>query len=314
MVDATRETALISEVGPRDGLQMAAGRMATADKLAWIDALAAAGLREIEVGTFGPLKALPMMADVDVAVAHALTIPGLTVAALAPNLKGGARALAAGVHKITLPVSVSQSHSMANVNKPPEAAVAELAALRRLRDAAPEGARPEIEGGLSTAFGCTIEGPVAEDAVARLAAMLAEAGADAIGLADTAGMAHPRQVARLVERVRAEVGPLLDGVHLHNANGLGLANACAAFEAGVRTFDASLAGLGGCPFAPGPSGNIVTEDLVHLFDLMGVATGVDVEKLLAAREVLARALPDEPLHGAVAALPPRLRAAPGVAA
>ncbi len=290
------ETVLISEVGPRDGLQMARGRMATADKLAWIDALAAAGLREIEVGTLGPPKVLPMMADIETVVAHALCTEGLCVAVLAPNLRGGERALASGAHKITLPISVSRSHSLANVNKTPEAAVADLAALVALRDAR-DGPRPQIEGGLSTAFGCSIEGAVAEDAVARLAEMLLEAGADAIGLADTAGMADPRHVRRLIRRVRAVAGDRLDGVHLHNTNGLGLANAYAAFEEGVRTFDASLAGLGGCPFAPGASGNVVTEDLVHMFERMGVATGVDLDGLLAARDVLARGLPGEPLYG-----------------
>lgn len=290
------DTVLISEVGPRDGLQMAAGRMTTADKVAWIDALAAAGLREIEVGTFGPPKVLPMMADIDAVVAHARGIAGLCVAVLAPNQKGGERALASGAHKITLPVSVSRSHSLANVNKPPEAVVEEVAALVARRGQG-DGPMPEIEGGLSTAFGCSIEGPVAEDAVVRLAEALAEAGADAVGLADTAGMADPRQVRRLIRRVRAAIGDRLDGVHLHNTNGLGLANAYAAFEEGVRTFDASLAGLGGCPFAPGASGNIVTEDLVHMFERMGVATGIDLDGLLAARAVLARGLPGEPLYG-----------------
>lgn len=290
------ERVLISEVGPRDGLQMAAGRMTTGDKCAWIDALAAAGLREVEVGAFGPPKVLPMMADIDAVVAHARGIPGLSVAVLAPNLKGGERALASGAHKITLPISVSRSHSLANVNKPPEAAVEEVAALAARRDEV-DGPKPEIEGGLSTAFGCSIEGAVAEDAVVRLAEALVAAGADAVGLADTAGMADPRQVRRLIRRVRDAVGDRLDGVHLHNTNGLGLANAYAAFEEGVRTFDASLAGLGGCPFAPGASGNIVTEDLVHMFERMGVETGIDLDGLLAARAVLARGLPDEPLYG-----------------
>lgn len=296
------ERVLVSEVGPRDGLQMVKGRMATADKLAWIDALAAAGLREIEVGTFAPPRVLPMMADIETVVAHARRIEGLCVAALAPNLRGGELAMAAGAHKVTVPVSVSRTHSQANVNKPPEAVVAEVAALVAMRDAR-GGKRVAIEGGLSTAFGCSVEGPVAEDAVVRLAEMLAEAGADAIGLADSAGMADPRQVRRLIRRVRAAVAERLDGIHLHNTNGLGLANAYAAFEEGVRTFDASLGGLGGCPFAPGASGNIVTEDLVHMFARMGVDTGIDLAALLAARRVLARGLPDEPLYGHVPRLP-----------
>lgn len=305
----TKETVLISEVGPRDGLQMARGRMTTADKFRWIDALAAAGLREIEVGSFAPPKVLPMMADIAEVVAHALTIDGLTVAVLAPNAKGGARAIESGAHKITFPISVSASHSRANVNMSPEAAVAQLGEVARLRDALPADRRPVIEGGLSTVFGCTIEGAVAEDAVVRLAAMLVEAGADEVGLADTAGMADPAQVRRVIRRVRAAIGDRLDGVHLHNTNGLGLVNAYAAFEEGVRTFDSSLAGLGGCPFAPGASGNIVTEDLVHMFHRMGVETGVDLEGLLAARAALAAGLPGEPLYGFYPNLRPEAHAA-----
>lgn len=288
---------LISEVGPRDGLQMAASRMATADKKRWISALAAAGISEIEVGSFAPPKVLPMMADIEEVVAHALSLDGLKVAVLAPNKKGGERAIAAGAHKITLPISVSRSHSLANVNKTPDEAVAEVAALVKARNDGPADRRPTIEGGLSTVFGCSIEGEVNEDEVVRLAVLLAEAGVDEVGLADTAGMADPAQVRRVISKVRGAIGDTLDGIHLHNTNGLGLANAYAAFEEGITTFDASQAGLGGCPFAPGASGNIVTEDLVHMFHRMGLATGIDVDKLLAARAVLAEALPQEPLYG-----------------
>ena len=295
------ETVLISEVGPRDGLQNARGHLSTAQKCALIDALHAAGLREIEVGSFVPPKVLPQMAGTAEVVAHCLTLPNLTVAVLVPNLKGGLRALESGAHKITVPVSVSAAHSRANVNMTPDEAVAQVAALCRARDAHPEGARPAIEGGLATAFGCTLAGAVPETEVVRLAAALAEAGADAVCLSDTTGMANPRQVRRLIRAVRAEIGDRLDGVHLHNTNGLGLANAYAAFEEGERTFDASLAGLGGCPWAPGATGNIVTEDLVNMFEAMGVATGVDLDRLMAARALLAAAMPDEPLYGHVTA-------------
>lgn len=293
---------LISEVGPRDGLQMSAHRMSTDAKKRWIAALAAAGLREIEVGSFAPPKLLPMMADIEEIVAHALTLPGLTVAALAPNAKGGMRAIAAGAHKITVPISVSASHSRANVNKSPDEAVADFAALCAARDAAPASRRPVIEGGLSTVFGCSIEGDVPEEETVRLARALVAAGADEIGLADTAGMADPAQVRRVIDKVRGAVGDRLTSVHLHNTNGLGLVNAYAAFEAGIRIFDSSQAGLGGCPFAPGASGNIVTEDLVNMFARMGVDTGVDLDRLLAARALLAEALPAEPLFGFVASL------------
>ena len=293
----TRDSVLISEVGPRDGLQNAKAHMTTAQKCAWIDALHAAGLREIEVGSFVPPKVLPQMADIAEVVAHSLDRPGLTVAVLAPNLKGGLRALESGAHKITVPVSVSHAHSLANVRMTPDEAVAQVAALCRARDAQPEDRRPAVEGGLSTVFGCTIAGAVPEDEVIRLAVALAEAGVDEVGLADTTGMGNPAQVRRIIRRVRAEIGDRLDGVHLHNTNGFGLANAYAAFEEGVRTFDSSLAGLGGCPWAPGATGNIVTEDLVNMFEQMGVATGVSLSGLLAARAMLADSLPGEPLYG-----------------
>lgn len=300
---------LISEVGPRDGLQMTQATMATADKVRWIGALAAAGLREIEVGSYVPAKVLPQMADIDAVVVHALGLPGLTVAVLAPNLKGGARALAGGAHKITVPVSVSRSHSLANVRMTPDEAVAQVAALCRLRDDLPADRRPLVEGGLSTVFGCTIEGAVAEGEVERLATALVAAGVDEVGLADTTGMADPAQVRRVIHRLQQAIGDRLGGVHLHNTNGFGLANACAALEAGITTFDASLGGLGGCPWAPGATGNVVTEDLVHLFERMGVATGVDLDRLLLARTILAEALPDEPLYGFYAGLPATARAA-----
>jgi hydroxymethylglutaryl-CoA lyase len=289
----------ISEVAPRDGLQMLKATMPTDAKCAWIAALAAAGLPEIEVGSFVPPKLLPQMADAAEVVAYALTLPGLKVAALAPNAKGTARAIEAGVHKVTLPLSVSRSHSLANVRKTPEEMVEEVRDAARLRDAAP--GRPTIEAGLSTAFGCTIEGAVAESAVIRLAVAAVESGADEVGLADTTGMANPAQIKQVIAAVRREIGERLTGVHLHNTFGLGLANALAAYEAGIRTFDSSQAGLGGCPYAPGASGNIVTEDLVYMFEMMGVKTGIDLEKLMEGRRILAEVFPGEPLHGHIPA-------------
>ncbi|MSP49159.1 MAG: hydroxymethylglutaryl-CoA lyase [Alphaproteobacteria bacterium] len=299
----------ISEVGPRDGLQMLKGIMPTEKKKAWISALAASGLPEIEVSSFVPPKLLPQMADAAEIVAFALTLPGLHVAALAPNAKGAARAIEAGAHKITLPLSVSRSHSLANVRKTPDEMVDEVRQSTRLRDASPS--RPAIEVGLSTAFGCTIEGTVAESEVVRLAIAAVEAGADEVGLADTTGMANPEQIKRVIAGVRREIGDRLTGVHLHNTFGLGLANALAAYEAGLRAFDSSQAGLGGCPYAPGASGNIVTEDLVYMFESMGVRTGIDLWKLMAGRRILADAFPDEPLYGYVpaAGLPKNFRPA-----
>ncbi len=286
---------LISEVGPRDGLQSVKATMPTADKLRWIDALAAAGLREIEVGSFVSARLLPQMADVAEVVRHALTRPGLTVMALVPNLQGAEAALAAGVHKLTLPVSASAAHSQANVRKSPAEMVDEVQRVVALRDARAPGVKVEV--GLSTAFGCTLQGRVPEDEVIALARACAGVGVDEIGLSDTTGMANPAQVRRLFLRLQAAVGARAGAAHLHNTRGLGLANCLAAFDVGVRTFDASLGGLGGCPYAPGASGNVVTEDLVFMFEAMGVPTGIDLETLLAARAPLAAGLPGEPLYG-----------------
>jgi hydroxymethylglutaryl-CoA lyase len=286
---------LISEVGPRDGLQSVKGTMPTAHKLAWIDALHAAGLREIEVGSFVPARLLPQMSDVPEVVRHALTKPGLTVMALVPNLRGAEEALASGVHKLTLPVSASEAHSLANVRKTRAQMVEAVHQIVALRD--DRAPQVRIEVGLSTAFGCTLQGPVPEDHVVRLAAALAEAGVDEIGLSDTTGMANPAQVRRLFNRVRAEIGERTGAAHLHNTRGLGLANCLAAWDVGVRTFDSSQGGLGGCPHAPGASGNVVTEDLVFMFEAMGVCTGVDLERLIAGRALLAAGLPGEPLYG-----------------
>ena len=286
---------LISEVGPRDGLQSVKATMPTPHKRAWITALHAAGLREIEVGSFVPASLLPQMADVAEVVRHALTLPGLTVMALAPNLRGAEAAIAAGVHKVTLPVSASEAQSMANVRKTTAQMVDVMRQVVALRNA--QAPQVRIEAGMSTAFGCTLQGAVAEDDVVRLAAALAEAGVDEIGLSDTTGMANPAQVRRLFNRVRAELGERTGAAHLHNTRGLGLANCLAAFDVGVRTFDSSQGGLGGCPYAPGASGNVVTEDLVFMFEAMGVATGIDLEKLMAARAVLVAGLPGEPVYG-----------------
>jgi hydroxymethylglutaryl-CoA lyase len=208
--------------------------------------------------------------------------------------------MAAGVHKLTVPCSASAAHSLANVRKTREAMIEEVRQIVQLRnDTAPT---VQIEAGISTAFGCTIQGEVREDDVVWLVEALMAAGADISGLADTTGMANPAQVQRIFKRVIAAVGLARAGAaHMHNTRGLGLANCLAAFEVGVRSFDSSQAGLGGCPYAPGASGNVATEDLVFMFEAMGVKTGVNVERLIAARVPLRAGLPDEPLYGMVAA-------------
>jgi len=292
---------LISEVGPRDGLQSIKTVMPLAQKKAWISALAASGLREIEVGSFVPAHVLPQLADTAEVVAHALTIPDLTVAVLVPNLRGAEAALSAGAHKLTIPFSASETHSLKNVRRTHAQMFDEVRGIVALLKAH-AGKRPTLEGGLSTAFGCTYEGVVPADKVVRLAAQLCEAGCDEVGLADSVGFANPAQVRDLVVRVRAVTGEKkFAGLHLHNTRGLGLANVVAGLDVGVNTFDSSMAGIGGCPFAPGATGNIVTEDLVFMLESMGLHTGVDLDKLLEARKVLAAAVPHEELYGYVPA-------------
>ena len=286
---------LISEVGPRDGLQSVAATMPTPAKLRWIDALVASGLREIEVASFVPARLLPQMADADAVVRHALTHSGVTVMALVPNLRGAQAALQAGVHKLTIPLSASAAHSMANVRKTREAMVEEVRAIVRLCRGRFPGVL--VEAGVSTAFGCTLQGAVPEDEVLRLAEQVVAAGVDECGLSDTTGMANPAQVRRLFTRLRADIGDKAGAAHMHNTRGLGLANCLAAYDVGVRTFDSSLGGLGGCPHAPGASGNVVTEDLVFMFEAMGIATGIHLPALMAARTPLQAGLPGEPLYG-----------------
>lgn len=291
-------TLLISEVGPRDGLQSIATVMPLEAKKAWIDAEAAAGVTEIEVGSFVPAKLLPQLADTAEVVRHARTIRGLTVAVLVPNLRGAEAAVEAGAHKITLPLSVSETHSLKNVRRTHAQMLEEARAIAAMIAALPSERRPRFEGGLSTAFGCTLEGHVPPARVIALAEALMQAGCDEVGLADTSGYANPAQVRDLVRQVHAAVGAhALSGLHLHNTRGLGLANVIAGLEVGITTFDSSLGGLGGCPFAPGASGNIVTEDLVFMLEAMGLRTGIDLPKLLRVRGILREALPGEPLYG-----------------
>ncbi len=289
---------LVSEVGPRDGLQSIKSVMPTAAKKAWIAAEAAAGVREIEVCSFVPAKLMPQMADAAEVVAYARTIPGLTVLALVPNFKGAENAINAGAHKIALPLSASETHSKANLRRSHAEVIEDVRRIAELLRSLPAENRPGFEGNVATAFGCTLEGVVPESKVVELAVALMEAGCEEIGLSDTTGYANPAQLRRLIRLVRAAVGrDKLSSVHLHNTRGLGLANALAALEEGITTLDSSLGGLGGCPHAPGASGNIVTEDLVFMLDAMGLRTGIDLKKLLEVRQILRESLPDDELYG-----------------
>ncbi len=288
----------ISEVGTRDGLQSIASIMPTETKKSWIAAEAAAGVPEIEVGSFVPARVLPQLADTAELVAFAKTLPGLEVAVLVPNLRGAQEAIARGADKMALPFSVSETHSRANLNRTHEQMYGEVAAIAAALAATPESGRPTFEVGLSTAFGCTLEGSIDEDKVVRIADRVVELGADEVGLSDTAGYGNPAQVRRLATRIRASVGKeRLTGIHLHNTRGQGFANVMAALEVGLTTIDSSLGGIGGCPFAPGASGNIITEDLVFLLEAMGLNTGIDIDRLLTVRAQVQAALPSETLYG-----------------
>src|SRR5215207_2648107 len=292
---------IVREVGPRDGLQMACAIMPTPAKLRWIAAMAAAGIREMEVASFVPAATMPQMADAaEVTQSARSTHPSLHVVALAPNLRGAQNAAAAGAQSILLPVSASEAHSQSNVRKPRSEQVAEVGrVVSWVRTLSPEV--PRVEAAISTAFGCSFQGTVPEDEVVRVAAELAEAGADVIAVADTLGYASPSHVKRLVRAVKSEVGAERFGnLHLHDTFGTAIVNAFAALEEGIRGFDAALGGLGGCPFAPGSAGNASTEDLVYFLELEGYSTGVDLNLLISAREELQRGLPEEKLRGRVA--------------
>ncbi len=292
---------LVSEVGPRDGLQSTDRIMSTDNKKRWIQAQFEAGTREIEVGSFVPARLLPQLADTAELVHWATrSLPGLQVAALVPNMHGLANAVVAGAHKVSIPFSMSETHSLKNLRKTHAEMLEEIARCVEYLATVPEAERPHFEVGLATAFGCTMEGPVPEARVISMAEQVIRIGADEVGLSDTTGYGNPAQLKRLVTGIWSAVGgDKLRGVHLHNTRGQGLANALTAVELGITTVDSSLGGIGGCPWAPGASGNIVTEDLVWMLEAMGLRTGIDLERLLAVRELVAAALPGEPLYGFV---------------
>jgi len=301
------ERVTIREVGLRDGLQSIARTLPTAQKLQWIESAYDAGIREIEVGSFVPPKLLPQLADTAELVAFAKTLPGLVVSVLVPNLKGAERAMDSGADWMLLPLSASHAHSLANLRKAPNDVVAEIGAIveaRRLK-----GSDIRIEVGMSTAFGCTIQGPVAVEEVLRLLQAVLALEVDRVGLADTVGYADPRQVGELFAKAREVAGDKLGCGHFHDTRGLGLANVMAALQAGETRFDACIAGIGGCPHAPGASGNVATEDLVFLMASMGIETGIDFGKLMALRAQVAQWLAGECLHGSIAqaGLPKTLR-------
>lgn len=301
------ERVTIREVGLRDGLQSIARTLPTAQKLQWIQDAYEAGIREIEVGSFVPAKLLPQLADTAELVAFAKTLPGLCVSVLVPNLKGAERAMDSGADWMLLPLSASHAHSLANLRRAPDEVLAEIAAMVQARRA--RGSNIRIEVGMSTALGCTIQGRVEVDEVLRLLKAVVALGVDRVGIADTVGYADPRQVGELFAKARDVAGDKLACGHFHDTRGLGMANVMAALQAGETRFDACLAGIGGCPHAPGASGNVATEDLAYLFASMGIETGIDFGKLMALRVQVAQWLAGECLHGSIAqaGLPKTLR-------
>lgn len=298
---------VIREMGLRDGLQSVQTIVPTAAKIEWIRDAHAAGQREIEVGSFVPPRLLPQLADTAEVLAFAQTLPGLRATVLVPNFKGAERAIAADAEMMLLPLSASHAHSLANLRKTPDEVLAEIARIRAHRDAS--GARTEIEVGISTAFGCTIQGHVPPDEVLRLVQAALDAGVDAVSLADTVGYADPAMVSSLFERVLRVAGDRLVCGHFHDTRGLALANVYAALQLGITRFDACTGGIGGCPHAPGASGNVATEDLAYMLASMGIQTGLDFDRLLALRAKVARWLEGETLHGSVwrAGLPKTLK-------
>jgi len=291
----------VREVGLRDGIQSIKTVVPTDLKLAWIKAEAAAGVRDIEVCSFVPPKLLPQFADAQQVAKGALQVPGLTVAALMPNLKGAERGAALGVHRLDYVVSVSESHNMNNVRRSTADSLADLQRIADFLKTIPADKRPRLLCGLATSFGCTLEGNVPHDRVVQFAERVAATGVDEIALADTVGFANPNAIRTLVKRVRAAIGDkFVIALHLHDTRGLGIANVSAGIEVGIRHFDASLCGLGGCPWAPGATGNIVTEDVVFLAESLGFNTGIDLEKLVEARRIVQQALPSEALYGQIA--------------
>ncbi|MBN9260553.1 MAG: hydroxymethylglutaryl-CoA lyase [Hyphomicrobium sp.] len=290
---------IVREVGLRDGLQLVKSFVPTETKIKWLKAVAAAGVPEVEVTNFVPAKVIPQFADAAEVAKASLDVPGPRMCALAPNRKGAENMLAAGIRKINFVLSVSEGHNLANVRKTPDQSFAEFESVVALRNEKPEYKDVVIQGCLATSFGCTIEGSVDPKRVVSFAERYLALGADEITLADTVGYAGPGAVKSLFDEVVKLAAGKPVYCHFHDTRGLGLANAYAALEAGVTGFDASTGGLGGCPFAPGASGNIVMEDLVFMLEKQGIRTGVDLELYREARRIAETALPDESFYGTI---------------
>ena len=287
------ERVTMCEVGTRDGFQIEPDFIPTAQKVEVVDRLSAAGLPRIEVTSFVHPKAVPQLRDAEEVMARITRRPGTRYAALVPNEKGAVRAIEAGVDAIHTVLSASESHNLANVNMTIAESLDRLGAVLRVAAAA----KLHVACGISTSFGCPFEGDVPLAQLERVVGRLIEMGARAVGLADTTGMANPRQVGRVLEHLIPRFPGIEWTLHTHDTRAMAIANILAAMEHGVTNFDASIGGLGGCPFAPGASGNVCTEDLVHCLHAMGVQTGIDLDRLVGVsrrvQEIVGRALPGQ---------------------
>ena len=288
----------LREVGLRDGLQLVKTFPSTSAKQRWIRDEYGAGVRHFEVGSFLPAKTFPQFADVREIVQTVAALPGAHGIALALNERGVNEALASGVGEIASVVSATEEHSQANANRSREAAIANVKRLCDLRDASSH--KPVVHAAISMALGCSISGAVDPKEVLRLVEKCLEAGVDAVGIADTVGYAGPKQVSDLTKAAVGLAGKTPICVHLHDTRGMGIANASAALDEGARILDGSLGGLGGCPFAPGATGNVVFEDLVFLCESKGFVTDIDIDRLIAVRAILRESMPNEPLYGGLA--------------
>jgi len=288
----------LREVGLRDGLQMVQTFPNTQGKKKWIEQEYLAGVRHFEVGSFLPALKYPMFADVLEVASILSNLPGAHGAALALNKRGTIDALQSGVAEIGCVLSASAEHNLANTRRSQSETLLEIANLCRMRDATDH--KPLVSVGLAMSFGCSISGAVNPKDVLSLVEKCYELGADMVSLADTVGYAGPNQVSDLVAAASRLASGKILGVHLHDTRGMGIANASAALDEGVHMLDGAMAGLGGCPFAPKATGNVVFEDLVFLCESKGFKTGINIEELTKVRDLLADTMPTEPLYGAVA--------------
>jgi hydroxymethylglutaryl-CoA lyase len=286
----------IVEVGPRDGLQNLSGFVDTESKIGLIRRLAASGIREIQAGAFVSPRAIPQFRDVQAMMAGLHDLRDVTLTALVPNLEGARDALASGIRKFNFFFSVSRSHNLKNVRQTPQES---LTALKIIRDELLPGTDVTVRVDLATAFGCPFEGAMKTEVILDYLKRLVFLGFREVTLCDTVGFAHPALIESVITACRTHFPEVALGLHLHNTRGLALANALRAYDMGIRSFDAAIGGLGGCPFAPGASGNVATEDMVFMFDAMGMATDIDLPVLLRASQYLQDILPDVPVTSAL---------------